>query len=138
MNREIKFRGILTHTNEWIYGSYMFHSYKPKEEMKHTILDNRGRQYHVFDKTVCQFTGLHDANGVDIYEGDICDNGIGGKTHIGFKNGGFYYVTQYAKNSKDQDHIVYFGGHSALEAILNRFKIIGNIFQNLELLSGAE
>ena len=36
-----------------------------------------------------QFTRLHDKNGREIYEGDICDSGNGNLAPITFNNGGF-------------------------------------------------
>ena len=73
------------------------------------------------DIELMQFTGLKDKNGKEIYEGDICLTDEAGWKGIVIYNRDLFML-------KDK-----YGGYSSL-CNWERFEIIGNIYENQDLL----
>ena len=138
MNREIKFRG--KDRENWHYGDLV-------QEIRHN--DNKlfdgtmthirnfeykngdyiGDSFPVNSETIGQFTGLHDKNGKEIYEGDIVRkfNGIIGKV--------IYEHSEFIIDVTNNEKLDY----GRLDLIENFVEVIGNIYDNPDLLEkGAE
>lgn len=127
MNREIKFRGKSSVTNEWVYGSPVkvcneshIIGFDEVDLDGHHIVFYSDRPVFTKQGTIGQFTGLHDKNGNDIYEGDIIRNEIC-KGIVVYKNGAF--VLDLGKSCG----CVYL---FCLDSLL----VVGNIYDNPELL----
>jgi hypothetical protein len=116
MNREIKFRAWVDWGFNEMINDYCFLD----SDMSFMGHDRTNNNYKVI--SVMQFTGMKDCEGVDIYEGDVLEGTIS-KWKVIFKNGCFLLEELYSS-----DFLTMF------EANFKVIKIIGNIYQNPELL----
>ena len=82
---------------------------------------------------VMDHSGLKDKNGVEIYESDIVVVYDMEPIVIEYKNGGFGYNALFVK-----DDFIGICGHNHREWLLEGMKVIGNIYENPELLNKAE
>ncbi len=133
MNREIKFRGKYLKDGNWIYG---FLSDKNSDFTTIANNEDKGRytEYSVNPDTVGQFTGLYDRNGKEIYEGDIVNihdsHETCGVVEYRDNIAAFVLCREKVKNRHKGDGTDYqlYAGRE------KRYEIIGNIYDNPELL----
>ena len=157
MNREIKFRGKMIPENEWIFGTILGIPAPPvcfgkSETDKYYIqfpdprympdwnMPYKMVQGEVNPNTIGQYTGLHDKNGKEIYEGDIVlyqdwEMAYEGGGNDSFINKGIveycednccFNVTE--RQTVDLADVLYKDNED--------LEVIGNIYDNSELLGG--
>lgn len=133
MNREIKFRGQRASDNKWIYGDLL----QPTELCNiYEISDYDsidGTRYDVIEDTIGQFTGLHDNNGKEIYEGDILriDNNVRAiNAQVEYSETFAQYIITNTGDIVDEGE--------PLGDYEEDIEVIGNIYDNPELLGGKD
>lgn len=129
MKREILFRGKSTIKNEWEYGVPVFAGLNNELAFM--------KQMYSYDcqvdpATVGQYTGLNDKNGQRIFEGDICRNTKTSEI-VSVKWHGTMAGFVWSKR-KENSHLSDFG---ELFRACDKYEVIGNIYDNPELLEGG-
>ena len=137
--REIKFRGQHIISKKWIVGDLIHEEWIGGKAI---MIKRKKTAHSVLEETVGQYTGLHDKNGKEIYEGDIVgiDKDLAkafeiySKGIINYVNGGFVVT----KNDGTYETIK--SSLLALGDLNNIFRgeVIGNIYENSDLLKGAD
>ena len=114
--RTIKFRGKRIDNGEWVYGYFTVSAYC-SEGTYWTINPTPRISHKVERETVGQFTGLHDKNGKEIYEGDIVTDGVGK-----------YKIVYDLKLAGYQPYCIF------RDEPENYCEVIGNIYENPDLV----
>lgn len=131
--REIKFRGK-TQDGKWVYGD-LIHSATDTIAILELDAPCLELVATVVPDTIGQFTGLHDKNGKEIYEGDVVRfidytytplDGLKHEGYIAYNKGYFEIVVG--------DNLRYCL-HSIQLWVYNHCEVIGNIHDNPNLLT---
>jgi len=150
--REIKFRGM-GYDNRWHYGFLIIRTQPESDPMGQPMLDIDGEHIfkdhcyiynedddrelednfiEVFTDSDGQYTGLKDKNGKEIYEGDIIRNHINGRIeYVAWHESTCGWGSAYKKGN-GLCHLAFVAGFA------EKYEIIGNIYENPELLESDE
>lgn len=130
MNREILFKAKRKDNGEWVEG-YMVKYPSGKVEIfkKCVELPDVLLRCEVDPKTICEYAGLKDKNGKEIWENDILRRDGYWDIRIEFENGVFM-----VRNTDKVQYInrVVYTPISIFD--IKMYEVIGNIFDNPELL----
>ncbi|MCI9245600.1 MAG: hypothetical protein HFJ30_00360 [Clostridia bacterium] len=126
--REYKFRGQVRYNSkkykkgEWYYGNYR------RGRNDRSFIEEDYEEVEVIPETVGQYTGLHDKNGKEIYEGDIVRFSEVDTAIVEWNEKYAYFMVKPIQDYYFDSDIL---GH-AIE--YNNVEIIGNIYENKKLL----
>lgn len=134
MDREILFRGKQIDNGEWMEGSVLRSGNGCVDivPLNNSICEDKYgglcamKWREVDPETVCQYTGLTDKNGNKIFEGDILSHDSVGNVEVQFEKSEFLAI--------GISHNMF---STLLSLIYKDCKVIGNIFDNPELLISA-
>lgn len=129
--RTIKFRGQNI-KGEWHYG-FLSYNKDVSSDYEWFISNKVGKPFAfgVIEKSIGQFTGLHDKNGKEIYEGDVFKsilNSLGNELiNSKLVYEGLRWVLKDSSKNRNFEYLDYYEADTELE-------VIGNIYENRELL----
>lgn len=117
--REIKFRAWDKRENRW-RGMWIFRGGHTTEQRYYDEPEIFDLSSYFKDCVLMQFTGLHDKNGKEIWEGDIIGTGF------------WHHAVEFRDGTFKLDN-------ANLAGLLGgRAKIVGNIYENPELLKDGK
>ncbi len=130
--RKIKFRGKRVNRNgEWAYGD--LRQLPDRVLIVPSQSDDAAIDRDTVDPdTIGQYTGLHDQNGNEIYEGDFVKTKGGWGGVVLWNSRGYFYIKDDNYSDDEEPDLSPLGSLLCYER--KRLEIIGNIYDNSELL----
>lgn len=142
--REIKFRGKRVNGGEWVKSMTISHG-TIKRKMSEVFFEiNPGKWVGIIPNTIGQFTGLKDKNRKEIYEGDLIKAPSGRIYAVIFSTWKHEEKREFPKVIDLYEHTgwcISLDGVNPcdlLDSEVCQGSIIGNVYDNPELMKGAE
>ena len=145
MARELLFKAKRKDNGEWVEGYLLKKYYQELPHDRFAIQYKTTGDEHewtpkymaveIDENTLCQYTGLTDNNENKIFEGDILSTENGTFSNTGMGHILFYkgmWTSFYGQDAIDRDC------YDELHTVCSAREVIGNIFDNPELLGGGE
>ena len=116
-NREILFRAIAIHGDEWVFGNYIHSKRMAGRSCEYRIVDkDTGLESDIIPETLGQFTGLLDKNGKMVFEGDVCKDRHG-EFVVKWDSDNARFLGYYS--TERETRICYVGREPKIEVISN-------------------
>lgn len=142
MNMEILFKAKRIDNGEWVEGFIfeikgkfyimeMTQTFMTAYYSEESVVDFNMRAVEIDPDTLCQYTGLTDKNGKEIWENDICDRKEKYPEIVTYNEGDWQLDYSYAFG-KEMHYAACNLGFYACER--KCVEVIGNVFDNQELL----
>ncbi len=131
--REILFKAKRKDNGEWVEGGYFSEPYTDKKFI--ICWNSMGLGFNEFIEidpdTLCQYTGLTDKNGKEIWENDICDRKEKYPEIVTYNKGDWQLDYSYVFSKEIHNDACNLGFYACER---NCVEVIGNIFDNPDLL----
>ena len=122
----IKFKAKRLDNGEWIIGSFVIMKIPALSKTTIGIVASDGATLHEIDpSTVCQFTGLKDCEGNEVWEGDILLDTIYGRLYTVMRSG---YGAFFIRKNKSVNDDMYLFELIEEDKCIAFFEVIGNKF----------
>ena len=119
--REILFRGKRRDNSEWFCGDLL--------HLEHCLsIHSKNNAHSVIPETIGQYTGLTDKNGNKIFEGDIVELHFSGARGVVIFDKYCFIIEVHAFGGMERNII----GEYDKDVL----EVIGNIYDNMELMKG--
>lgn len=137
--REILFKAKRLDNGEWVEGYYVYcrkrHYILPVLNKAIGFDEREDEWVEVDPNTLCQYTGLTDKNGQKIWENDICDRKEKYPEIVTYNKGDWQLDCSYALGKEKHFCACNLGFYACERKCV---EVIGNVFDNLELLEAKE